>query len=125
MNYALMGLFAVLAGLKFIAAMPTTSALSAEAIPPALTYMLMFGSPQLFWLAQCRTRLLGGAQVVIALIVVVAFTVVALEFGFWPGSAPPRWGGEAHFEVPFAFVLEWLIALLAIVPFRGLARRSL
>ena len=32
---------------------------------------------------------------------------------------PPSWAGEAHFEVPAALLVEWFVALIALVPFRA------
>jgi hypothetical protein len=55
----------------------------------------------------------------VAALVAIAFTLLSIYFGSFPGTQPPSWAGEAHFEVPAALVVEWLVALIAVVPFRG------
>ncbi len=92
-------------------------------VAAALLYAALFGSPQLFWLAKCRRILPGSAQAKVAALVAAAFALLAVYFGSFPGTQPPSWAGEAHFEVPAALLVEWFVALVALVPFRA-ARKT-
>lgn len=82
----------------------------------ALVYMAIFGSPQIYWLL-LTIKATTQKQAVIATVVLLLFTFSAWYFGLIPGTASPAWGGEGHFEVPIALLVEWLIAGLFFVPF--------
>ncbi len=123
MRRALIGIFVCLVGFKFYAAMSEGQSLLLEKVPIALMYAALFGSPQLLWLAKC-SKPLSGSQVRVAAQVAIVFTLLSMYFGSFPGTHPPSWaGGSAHFEVPGAWVGEWVVALVALIPFRA-ARNS-
>lgn len=105
--------FFFLTAFKFITVISSDGA-NASA---ALFYAAMFGSPQLIWLWLLRKPLLSCSQARTALFIVIAFLCTSLYFGSFPGTNPPSWGGEGHFEVPAAFLLEWLISLVGIFVF--------
>ena len=63
-------------------------------------------------------------QGIIATFVAIAFALLSVYFGFFPGSSRPSWGGQAHWEVPAALLLEWAFALIAFLPFRLARSRS-
>ena len=73
----------------------------------------------LFWLATCSRIVPGSAQAKVAALVAAVFALLSIYFGSVPGTQPPSWAGEAHFEVPAALLVEWFVALIALVPFRA------
>lgn len=93
------------------------------AIVAALMYMALFGSPQIFWAVQ-SWKPMEPLQAVIAYVVVVLFVASSWYFGFVPGSSRPSWGGEPHWEVPAAFIVEWAAAVVVFVPFWFARRRG-
>lgn len=110
MNRLLALAFACLAGFKFVAVLGEGSNVLAASV-----YAAMFGSPQLLWVLLCRKPLRTGPQRRTALLVAAAFLGTSVYFGSFPGTQPPRWGGEGHFEVPAAFVVEWVISLAGAI----------
>ena len=123
MKTFLVAAFGCLAGFKFHSAMADDPSLDPVRVVAALLYAALFGSPQLFWLAKCSRILPGSAQMRVAALVAVAFGLLSIYFGSFPGAQPPSWAGEAHFEVPAALLVEWFVALVALVPFRA-ARKT-
>lgn len=119
MRKVLIAAFGCLVVLKFYSAIPGSLSSGMDKILPALMYAALFGSPQLFWLAKCTKPLSGSSQAKVAALLVIAFTLLSVYFGSFPGTRPPSWAGEAHFEVPAALLAEWLVALVAVVPFRA------
>jgi hypothetical protein len=115
----LVAAFACLAGFKFHSVMAEDPSLDFARVAAALLYAALFGSPQLFWLAKCGRMLRGSAQAKVAVWVAVVFALLSIYFGSFPGTQTPSWAGEAHFEVPAAFLVEWFVALVALVPFRA------
>lgn len=119
MRRALIAVFGCLVGFKFYAAMPEDPPLGLEIVLAALMYAALFGSPQLFWLVKCSKSLSSSSQDKVAALVALSFTLLSIYFGSFPGTQPPSWAGEAHFEVPAALVVEWFVALVAVIPFRA------
>jgi hypothetical protein len=105
--------FVCLAALKFIAVISSDGA----NVSAALFYAAMFGSPQLIWLWILRKPPLSHGQAKTATSIVIAFLFTSFYFGSFPGTTPPTWGGEGHFEVPAALISEWLISLIGIFVF--------
>ena len=115
----LVAAFACLAGFKFHSVMAEDPSLDFARVAAALLYAALFGSPQLFWLATCSRVPPGSAQAKVAALVAAVFALLSIYFGSFPGTQPPPWAGEAHFEVPAALLVEWFVALVALVPFRA------
>lgn len=120
MNRLLFFLFAVLASFKFFSVLWEKGGISPDLIFSALIYTGMFGSPQLFWVYQCRKTFGNYSQLIAALVALVGLTALSTYFGSFPGSQRPSWGGEAHFDVPVALLVEWFFALFAW----GLSRKA-
>lgn len=78
-----------------------------NALVPAVLYAAMFGSPQLFWLFKTRA-LKSRSQSVVAAFTAAFFLGSYYYFGFLPGQRSQDWG-SSYFEVPAAFVVEWVI----------------
>ena len=106
-------LFGLLASLKFLIIVRENGL---SAIFSAVMYMALFGSPQIFWLFQ-YPKPICQSQTVISICVLVAFVMSSLYFGYFPGSGRPSWGGEPHWEVPAAFVVEWATTGVAYLLF--------
>ena len=104
--------FGCLAAFKFFAVMSENGSVSA-----ALFYTAFFGSPQLIWLFSCGDKSLHKEQLSTPFWVVIAFLLTSLLFGSFPGVERPSWGGEGHFEVPAAFLIEWLVSIVGILVF--------
>ncbi|WEN14776.1 hypothetical protein PY254_16310 [Rhodanobacter sp. AS-Z3] len=119
--FVLMFSFFCLAAFKFFGAVSENANAAA-----ALVYAVMFGSPQLIWLWFCGKPSLNDGQIRTAAYVAMAFVVTSLCFGSFPGLGSPAWGGEGHFEVPLAFLAEWLVSIVGIAVFlaRGKRRHS-
>jgi hypothetical protein len=94
MRKALIAAFGCLVAFKFYCAIPGGLSLGLDKVLPALTYAALFGSPQLFWLAKCRKPLSGSSQGKVAVLVAIAFTLLSVYFGSFPGTQPPSWAGE-------------------------------
>ena len=96
-----------------------------DALASSLMFVALFGSAQLFWLFQTRKPFSGVLQPAFALLALCASAFVMHAFGFFPGGRPPAWGGDAHFEVPVALILEWGIATGLYLPFHWSGTRRL
>ncbi|MFY7941055.1 MAG: hypothetical protein ACOVOX_09120 [Burkholderiaceae bacterium] len=88
-----------------------------EHLPTALHAAAMLGSPQLLWALVCSKSNFSRSQAFVATLTVIAFITTAVLFGSFPGAGRPDWGGEGLFEVPIAFVVEWLIAGVLLLVF--------
>lgn len=118
---ALVATFGCLVGMKLLVALAEGRAPLHEKIPIGLMYAALFGSPQLLWLKLCWKPPSNPVRVLIALFVAGSFVLMSIYFGSFPGTQPPHWAGEAHFEVPAAFIVELVVALCAYLLF-ALAR---
>lgn len=119
LKFATLATLGILIGFKFFAAIFESKAPSLDNVVPALMYAALFGSPQLFWFTKCLTAELTATRLSVVAWVAFVFVVLSIYFGSFPGSNPPSWGGSReHLEVPAALVGEWIVALLALIPFR-------
>lgn len=109
MNRILMLAFACLASFKFLAVMSEGSEPLA-----ATVFMLMFGSPQLLWVALCFKWMDRPSETRTGAWVAAAFVGTSVFFGSFPGTGTPSWAGEGHFEVPAAFLIEWLVSVVGV-----------
>jgi hypothetical protein len=118
-RYITLATLVILIGFKFFAIIIESNSPSLANVVPALMYACFFGSPQLFWLSKGMSPDVTAKQQWVIAEVALVFVVLSVYFGSFPGSTPPSWsGGQAHFEVPVALVGEWIVALLALIPFR-------
>lgn len=117
MRITAVAVLAALIACKFYVALAEEPGFSVAKLPVAAIYAILFGSPQLLWLLKAR-RVLSPGQAIVAVAVTITFILTAIYFGSVPGSRPPSWGGEGHFEVPAAFVVEWVIGLVGLGLFR-------
>lgn len=83
----------------------------------------LLGSPHIFWLTLCL-KPMNESQTFITILVLIAFAISSWYFGFIPGGSRPSWGGEPHWEVPAAFIMEWGLACIAYVFFSFFNRES-
>ena len=104
--------FLCVASFKFFAAMSENAF-----VPAALMFAAMFGAPQLIWLWFLRKGPINDDQTRVAHFTLAAFVFSSILFGYFPGESRPTWGGEGHFEVPAAFLLEGLITIIGVVVF--------
>lgn len=110
MNLRLMLAFACLAGFKFLAVFSGEGSLV-----PALVFLLMFGAPQLPWVVVCSAPRPSRFRMRVTLLVACVFLCTSVLFGYFPGVAPPAWGGEGHFEMPAALLVEGAVSLVGLV----------
>lgn len=111
--------FISIASFKFFTAMSES-----EFVPAAIMFTAMFGSPQLIWLWFLRAHPLTDGQFRSAVFTLAALLFSSVWFGSFPGVSRPSWGGESHFEVPAAFLVEGFVSLLGILVFVARARRK-
>lgn len=100
-------LFGILALFKFIAAYAESPNFLVS-----LTFMAMFGSPQLAWLILCQKAKFTSIQSAVAVFVAIAFFLSSVYFGYFPGAPHSSWNTGAHFGTPIAFLTEWVIAAI-------------
>jgi hypothetical protein len=112
--------FLCLAAFKFFAVISSDGA-NASA---ALFYFAMFGAPQLVWLWLLRRPLPSRGQARVAVFIAAAFLCTSCYFGSFPGTTAPSWGGEGQFEVPIAFLLEWLVSIVGVLVFTARGRKQ-
>ncbi len=123
MNIAYVVCFACLCLVKAVGPIQNSNHPWYEAAPMALLLAAFLGSPQLAWARACCGPVISSAQKFIAAIAVASFTGTSIAFGSFPGVERPRWGGEAHFEVPAAFAAECLIAAVLLLVFKVVGRK--
>ena len=111
--------FICVASFKFFDAMSEN-----EFIPGAIMFTAMFGAPQLIWLWFLRTRPLNDGQIRSAAFTLTAFLFTSVLFGSFPSVSRPSWGGEGHFEVPAALLVEGFISVLGILVFVARGKRK-
>jgi len=117
MNLLLMLAFACLAGFKFL---PVFS--EGGSLVPAIVFLLMFGAPQLPWVLVCSAPRPSRFRMRVTLLIACVFLCTSVLFGYFPGVAPPAWGGEGRFEVPVALLVEGAVSLaglIALLVFQG------
>ncbi len=110
LNVVLMLAFVCLAGFKFLA---ITS--GGGSLVPALVFLLMFGAPQLPWVLVCSKPQPSRFRTQVTLFVALVFLGTSVLFGYFPGVTRPAWGGEGHFEVPAALLVEGVVSVAGLV----------
>ena len=95
-----------------------------EFVPAAIMFTAMFGAPQLIWLWFLRTHPLNDGQIRSAVFTLAAFLFTSVLFGSFPGVSRPSWGGQGHFEVPAALLVEGFVSVLGILVFIARGRRK-
>ena len=123
-NLILIIAFTLLVAFKFIAVIPTERTFSADAIASALQFALFFGLPQLAWILVSKKAEVNEKQFNLALVVASLFMGTAINFGNFPGTSPPSWGGEGRFDVPVAFAVECVIAVISLALFASFANKK-
>lgn len=108
-NLLLLLAFACLAGFKFLACLS-----DGGSVVPALVCLFMFGAPQLPWILVCSKPRPSRFRTRVTLLVALVFLCTSVAFGYFPGVGRPGWGGEGHFEVPAALLVEGLVSLAGL-----------
>lgn len=106
-----------LLGLKFAATSFNIASPSITSLKMACWGVSIFGSPQIFWLLKCVATNMTTKQLWTGTELVAVFVISSVYFGYFPGTSPPSWGGDARFDIPAGLAIEWVIATLALIPF--------
>lgn len=115
--------FGALAGFKFFESMLDVGPNQPPNIVGGLIVMAIFGAPQLLWTILCLPPFVTRSRTKIGLGLAALYAGSAYVFGFLPGQWGSGWG-EAHWEVPFAWVVESMLAIVAVVIDKDVQQRE-